>query len=181
MLKKTAIRQAIVNLLKDNITILENRVYGGRVLPYSKEELYPFISVYNKTDDVEEYYTDYTLRNNDINIVVVNKYNSSNDLLNYDFDKSIEDIQLLVESAFDRILSISNLQNDPFKLVDEIIYVSSTTSDNVESGNNIGQAILTYNVKYKVEHSLKVSSLVDLDTEATKQNLDIIQLRPLQG
>ena len=45
MLKKTAIRQAIVNLLKDNITILENRVYGGRVLPYSKEELYPFISV----------------------------------------------------------------------------------------------------------------------------------------
>jgi len=113
--------------------------------------------------------------------VVVNKYNSSNDLLNYDFDKSIEDIQLLVESVFDRILSISNLENDPFKLVDEIIYSSSTTSDNVESGNNIGQAILTYNVKYKVENSLKVSSLVDLDIEATKQNLDIIQLRPLQG
>ena len=142
---------------------------------------YILLYLYNKTDDVEEYYTDYTLRNNDINIVVVNKYNSNNDLLNYDFDKSIEDIQLLVESVFDRILSISNLQNDPFKLVDEIIYVSSTTSDNVESGNNIGQAILKYNVKYKVEHSLKVSSLVDLDTEATKQNLDIIELRALQG
>lgn len=181
MLKKTAIRQTIVKLLKDNIPILENRVYGGRVLPYSKEELYPFITVYNKTDDVEEYYTDYTLRNNDINIVVVNKYNSSNDLLNYDFDKTIEDIQFLVESVFDRILSISNLENDSFKLVDEIIYVSSTTSDNLESGNNIAQAILTYNVKYKVEHSLKVSSLVDLDIEATKQNLDIIELRSLQG
>ena len=181
MLKKTAIRQAIVQLLKDNMPILNNRVYGGRILPYSKDELYPFISVYNKTDDVEEYYTDYTLRNSDINIVVVNNHNLNNDLLNYDFDKSIEDIQLLVESVFDRILSISNLVNDPFKLVDEIIYLSSTTSDNVESGNNIGQAILTYNVKYKVEHSLKVSSLVDLDIQATKQNLDIIQLRPLQG
>lgn len=181
MLKKTAIRQAIVKLLKDNIVTLQNRVYGGRVLPYSKEELYPFISVYNKTDEVEEYYTDYTLRNSDINIVIVNNHNTNNDLLNYDFDKSIEDIQLLVESVFDRILSISNLENDPFKLVDEIIYISSTTSDNVESGNNIGQAILTYNVKYKVEHSLKVSSLFDLDIETTKQNLDIIELRPLQG
>ena len=181
MLKKTAIRHAIVKLLKDNIPSLENRVYGGRVLPYSKDELYPFITVYNKADEVEEYYTDHTLRNNDINIVIVNNHNTNNDLLNYDFDKSIEDIQLLVESVFDRILSISNLENDPFKLVDEIIYVSSTTSDNVESGNNIGQAILTYNVKYKVENSLKVSSLVDLDVETTKQNLDIIQLRPLQG
>ena len=181
MLKKTAIRKNIVQLLKDNIPSMGNRVFGGRILPNSKDDLFPFIAIYNKTDSVEEDFVDHTLRTLDVNIVVSIKHNSNDTLTDLDFDEVVENAQQDVEVVISRILGVNNLPNDPFKLFEEITYTSSTTSHNDASGDNIGQALINYTIKYSVQRPVEVSTLEDFDEVASYQNIDIIELRPLQG
>ncbi len=181
MLKKTSIRKNIAQLLIDNLTIVNGRVFSGRIAPYPKDSVYPAVSIYNRQDDVEEDYGDHSLRSNDMSIIIAVKENSNTTLDNYDFDEVVENAQNEVEKIISRIISVDNLTGDPFKLFEEIVYSSSTTSFNDESGDNIGYANITYTIKYRVQRPIEVTGLVDFDEVDSYQHIDIINLRPLQG
>lgn len=181
MLKKTLIRKHILQLLKDNLTIVDQRVYGGRIAPYTKSETYPAISIYNRQDDVEEDFLDHSLRSNELSIIVAIKENSNTTLNDYDFDEIVENAQNEVEKLISRIISADKLLNDPFDLFEEIVYSSSTTSFNDEAGDNIGFANISYIIKYRVQRPIEVTGLVDFDEVDSYQHIDIINLRPLQG
>lgn len=181
MLKKTLIRKHFVELIKTNLLLADGRVFGGRIAPYEKDNLYPAVSIYNRNDSVEEYYTDHTLRNMDMEMVLAVKQNSTIALDNYDFDEVVENIQVEIEKLISRIISVGNVPDDPFKLVEEIVYVSSTTSFNSDSGDNIGYSNIVYNIKYRIQNPIENHDLVDFDEIASYQNIDIINLRPLQG
>lgn len=183
MLKKTLIRKNILQLLKDNLLINGSTpsVFGGRIAPYDKDATYPAISVYNRTDSVEEDFSDHTLRSLELSVVVATKENSSTSLDNYDFDEIVENAQQEVEKVISRIIDAGNPLGDPFKLFEDIAYLSSTTSFNDESGDNMGFANITYTIKYRVQRPIEVTGLVDFDETGSYQNIDIIELRPLQG
>lgn len=181
MLKKTSIRKNILALLKTQVTVAGSRVFAGRIIPYKKGAIYPALSIYNREDVVEEDFDDHTFRSLELQLIVAVKENTTTDLDDYDFDEVVENAQEDVEIVMSRIIDADNLIGDPYKLFEEIVYTSSTTSFNDDSGDNIGYANITYTVKYRVQRPLLVTGLVDFDEVASYQNIDIINLRPLQG
>tara|TARA_B110000858_G_C17788281_1_gene468371 strand:+ start:1289 stop:1843 length:555 start_codon:yes stop_codon:yes gene_type:complete len=181
MLKKTAIRKHFAQLIKSNLTIFDNRVFGGRISKYERDELYPAVSIYNRNDTVDENFTDHTLRSMEMDIIIAVQHNETSTLDNYDFDEIVENTQEEVEMLINRIVSVDNLAEDPFKLIEEIAYTSSTTSFNSDSSDNIGYANISYSIKYRASRSIDLGTLVDFDEIGSIENIDIINLRPLQG
>lgn len=176
MLKKTSIRKAIVAYLKadtDVAPFFSTRIFPGRILPYSKDETYPAISVYNRIDSVDGDYTSHTRRSNELNIIVAVKENKSTDLTDLDFDEVVETAQLEVEKAMSKILRFGNLPGDPFELMYEIVYKSSTTAFNSESGDNIGLATIIYDIIYDEQSPIDPGNLPDFDIDGSIDNLII--------
>ena len=145
MYKRTLIRQFLVNYLKANTTLFNNeRVYGGRVAPIIETDiLYPYLVVYSDDENITEHNTMHTSRELDIQIGVISKDNSTEDL-----SSVVEAVLFDVEKAMSKLLGASAVGNDPYDLIEDIYLDAIVTDSKSDSQSNLSQAIMNYKVSY---------------------------------
>ena len=145
MYKRTLIRQFLVNYLKANTTLFNNeRVYGGRVAPIIETDiLYPYLVVYSDDENITEHNTMHTSRELDIQIGVISKDNSTEDL-----SSVVEAVLFDVEKAMSKLLGASAVGNDPYDLIEDIYLDAIATDSKSDSQSNLSQAIMNYKVSY---------------------------------
>ena len=145
MYKRTLIRQFLVSYLKANTTLFNNeRVYGGRVAPMIESEItYPYIVVYTDDENIVEHNTMHTSRELDIQIGVISKDNTTEDL-----SSIIEAVLFDVEKSMSKLLGASAVGSDPYNLIEDIYLDSIVTDNKSDSQSNISQAMMRYKVSY---------------------------------
>tara|TARA_R110000765_G_scaffold26631_1_gene64960 strand:- start:23 stop:568 length:546 start_codon:yes stop_codon:yes gene_type:complete len=145
MYKRTLIRQFLVSYLKANTTLFNNeRVYGGRVAPMIESEItYPYIVVYTDDENIVEHNTMHTSRELDIQIGVISKDNTTEDL-----SSIIETVLFDVEKSMSKLLGASAVGSDPYNLIEDIYLDSIVTDNKSDSQSNISQAMMRYKVSY---------------------------------
>ena len=145
MYKRTLVRQFLVSYLKANTTLFNNeRVYGGRVAPMIESEItYPYIVVYTDDENIVEHNTMHTSRELDIQIGVISKDNTTEDL-----SSIIETVLFDVEKSMSKLLGASAVGSDPYNLIEDIYLDSIVTDNKSDSQSNISQAMMRYKVSY---------------------------------
>ncbi len=170
MYKKTLIRQYFTDLLKAGVTSVSNRVYSGRINP-NADDLYPYLTVFTKDEDIVDQFTSHTSREVDLHIGIVVK---SNDIADGDFYEVIENTMYDVESIMGKVLTVqAKPTNDFFALLNDYVLVSSTTEHNNDSSSDIGGGMLVYRVSYDYELPIIPLTLEDFDVQDSIDNLII--------
>lgn len=175
MYKKTAIRQLFTQYLSDNVPSVATRVYSGRIAPKQKDDLYPYLTVFSKDEDITEYYTSHTERVLELKVgVVVKQVEDENTDAESDFDEIIENLMYEVEQAMSKVLTSGEpIAPDNFKLFNDIVLDSSNTDSNFESGSDIGGGMLNYVISYDYENPVDPLILEDFDVQGSIENMII--------
>lgn len=171
MYKRTLIRNFLVDYLKTNTTLFNNRVYGGRVKPLiEKENQYPYIVVFTEDEDIAEHNTMHTTRELDIKIGVNAKDNAIDDL------SSVVEIALFdIEKAMSKLIGAGKVGNDPYDLIEDIYLENISTSSGTDSQSNISKAMMTYKVTYYYQRPVgyDYTTLEDFDVDGSIANIII--------
>tara|TARA_R110001632_G_scaffold176107_1_gene295786 strand:- start:1322 stop:1867 length:546 start_codon:yes stop_codon:yes gene_type:complete len=172
MYKRTLIRQFLVSYLKANTTLFNNeRVYGGRVAPMIESEItYPYIIVYTDDESIVEHNTMHTARELDIQIGVISKDNTIEDL-----SSIIESVLFDIEKAMSKLLGASAVGTDPYDLIEDIYLDAIVTDSKVDSQSNISQAMMRYKVSYYYQRPVgfDYSAMDDFDELGSVANMII--------
>jgi len=169
MYKKTIIRQYFATLLKSVLSI-DNRVYSGRIDPLNNTE-YPYVTVFNKSENIVEQFTSHTERELELKIGVVVKQNQTQSA---DFDEVIEGLMYEVESVMGRVLSVQAKElNDNYALFEDIVLEGTATDSDNSSGDDIGGGMMTYKISYNYELPIVPLVLEDFDWQGSIDNLKI--------
>ena len=172
MYKRTLIRQFLVSYLKANTTLFNNeRVYGGRVAPMIESEItYPYIIVYTDDESIVEHNTMHTVRELDIQIGVISKDNTTEDL-----SSIVENVLFDIEKAMSKLLSASAVGSDPYDLIEDIYLDSIVTARDSESQSNISKGMMSYKVSYYYQRPVDFdySAMDDFDVDGSIANIII--------
>ena len=169
--KKTLIRQYFEALLKASVASVSNRVYSGRINP-KEDELYPYLTVFTKDENVVDQFTTHTSRELELHIGVVVKDNT---IAGGDFYEVIENIMFDVEEVMSQVITVQtkNPVDDFFALLDSVVLVGSTTEHNNDSSSDIGGAMLTYKVDYEYNLPIVPHTLNDFDVQGSIDHIQI--------
>ena len=169
--KKTLIRQYFETLLKASVASVSNRVYSGRINP-NEDDLYPYLTVFTKDENVVEQFTTHTSRELELHIGIVVK---NNDIANGDFYKVIEDVMFDVEEVMSKVITVQtkNPVDDLFALLDSVVLVGSTTEHNNDSSSDIGGGMLVYKVDYEYNIPIVPHTLEDFDVQGSIDHIQI--------
>lgn len=171
--KRTIIRQYFQQYLKDNVISVSQRVYSGRIDPLREKDitnLYPFISISSKDEDILETYNNgYTVREFDLLVGLVIKDNQTEDS---DFDELIENLTLEVETAMSAV-PYQTTDADGYTLFTSLHLDNTRMMTNNESKADIGQCILTYRINYNYQEPIVPLTLADFDLDLSIANLKV--------
>ena len=172
MYKRTLIRKFLVSYLKANTTLFNNtRVYGGRVAPMIESEItYPYIVVYTDDESIVEHTTMHTSRELDIEIGVIAKDNTVEDL-----SSIVEAVLFDVEKAMSKLSSANAVGTDPYDLIEDIYLDAIVTDNKSDSQSNISQAMMSYKVSYYYQRpvAFNYSAMDNFDVSGSIANIII--------
>tara|TARA_R110002073_G_scaffold324027_1_gene501729 strand:- start:8668 stop:9213 length:546 start_codon:yes stop_codon:yes gene_type:complete len=172
MYKRTLIRQFLVSYLKANTTLFNNeRVYGGRVAPMIESEIiYPYVVIFTDDESIVEHTTMHTSRELDIQIGVIAKDNTIEDL-----SSIIEAVLFDVEKAMSKLLGASAVGTDPYDLIEDIYLDAIITTNESDSQSNISKAMMSFKVSYYYQRpvAFDYSEMDDFDELGSVANMII--------
>lgn len=170
MHKRTEIRNWIVEYISNNTSFF-SKIYSGRAKT-NHDDSFPFLTIFTRDEDIEEYHTSHTKRVLDLRVGIVVKENAEDDL-----DTITENALYELEKVMSKIVYVKSTNpDDPFYLFDEIVHTGTSIKDDTDGNSNLGMAMLKYSITYSYQRPIDLifENLPSFDEMGSIQGMNIL-------